>query len=172
MTGCTASGNRSDEKKMPEKIHIGTITRFIRPETASIVFARLATSRPMPGEHHRPQQDQKQRPPAGCRGSPRRTRTARTPAGSSTSGTMNSIRLIMMPPRKSALLHRRGEEPLEQLAHAHVDGHEADAPQAAAHEAHAQQARHQKVDVPPARLVDFDRRFTSATSLRPAARCS
>ena len=48
MSGWTASGNRSDEKKMPDSSHIGSITRFIRPETASIVLARLATSRPMP----------------------------------------------------------------------------------------------------------------------------
>ena len=43
---------------MPESIHIGSITRFIRPETASIVLARLATSRPMPENISRPEQHQ------------------------------------------------------------------------------------------------------------------
>ena len=38
----------SDEKKMPDSIHIGSMTRFIRPETASRVLARLATSSPRP----------------------------------------------------------------------------------------------------------------------------
>src|SRR5580658_8049787 len=48
IRGCTADGNRSEVKKMPESIHIGNITRFINPETASIVFARLATNNPIP----------------------------------------------------------------------------------------------------------------------------
>ena len=33
---------------MPEKIHIGTMKRFIMPEIASIVLARLAIKSPMP----------------------------------------------------------------------------------------------------------------------------
>ncbi len=48
ITGWTAAGNRSEVKKMPESIHIGSMTRFIRPETASTVLARLATKRPIP----------------------------------------------------------------------------------------------------------------------------
>ena len=39
---------------MPESTHIGSITRFIRPDTVSIVFARLAISKPKPGKRERP----------------------------------------------------------------------------------------------------------------------
>ena len=66
MNGWTAAGNRSDEKKTPEKSHIGSMTRFIRPLTVSVVLARLATSRPMPGERqgadHVDQDHQEQAP--------------------------------------------------------------------------------------------------------------
>src|SRR5580704_17667448 len=48
ISGWVAAGNRSDEKKMPESIHIGSMTTFINPETASTVFARLTTNRPRP----------------------------------------------------------------------------------------------------------------------------
>ena len=37
MTGSTASGKRDDEKNTPETIHIGIMTRFVMPDTASIV---------------------------------------------------------------------------------------------------------------------------------------
>ena len=50
MAGCIASGNRDEEKKTPEQIHIGTITTFIRPETPSTVLGRLATSSPSPAK--------------------------------------------------------------------------------------------------------------------------
>ena len=46
MSGCTASGNRDDEKNTPEKIHIGSITRFMSPDTPSTVRGRAASSRP------------------------------------------------------------------------------------------------------------------------------
>src|SRR5438045_4519864 len=46
--GCIASGNRAYEKNVPDSIHIGSITRFMSPETASMVRARLATSMPSP----------------------------------------------------------------------------------------------------------------------------
>jgi hypothetical protein len=48
MNGCIASGKFVDAKNTPDSTHIGSITRFIKPDTASIVFARLATSRPSP----------------------------------------------------------------------------------------------------------------------------
>src|SRR6185437_7131578 len=51
MNGCTAPGKRSAEKKIPERIHIGNITRFISPETASMVFARHAVSSPRELKH-------------------------------------------------------------------------------------------------------------------------
>ena len=37
MNGWSASGNRDAEKKTPEKIHIGSMTRFINPDTPSTV---------------------------------------------------------------------------------------------------------------------------------------
>ena len=43
---CMEAGKRSAEKKLPESNHIGSIATFISPDTASIVRARLATSRP------------------------------------------------------------------------------------------------------------------------------
>ena len=49
-----ASGNRSDEKKRPEKIHIGSMTRFINPLTVSVVPVRLAISRPIPAKARAP----------------------------------------------------------------------------------------------------------------------
>src|ERR1035441_1428782 len=40
------AGNLDAEKNTPDKIHIGSITRFISPDAASMVRARDATSRP------------------------------------------------------------------------------------------------------------------------------
>jgi len=54
INGCIASGKRSDEKKMPDTTHMGSITGFISPETASTVRARLATSSPMPAKASAP----------------------------------------------------------------------------------------------------------------------
>ena len=48
MNGCTKVGKRSFEKITPEKIHLGIITRFIRPLALSIFCARLAVSKPSP----------------------------------------------------------------------------------------------------------------------------
>src|ERR671911_385619 len=46
MNGCNGSGKREAEKKTPEKIHIGSMTRFMRPDAPSIVWTRDDTSRP------------------------------------------------------------------------------------------------------------------------------
>ncbi len=43
--------------------------------------------------------------------------------------------------------HRRRHEPLEELADAHIDEHEADAEQSAPHDVDADQARQKKLDV-------------------------
>src|SRR5579862_3500157 len=40
------AGKRDAEKKTPDRIHIGSMTRFINPDAASIVFAREATNKP------------------------------------------------------------------------------------------------------------------------------
>src|SRR6186997_2124094 len=46
MMGCTASGKLPAEKKTPDATHMGSMSRFMRPDAASIVLAREATSRP------------------------------------------------------------------------------------------------------------------------------
>src|SRR6267154_905062 len=53
-TGIIASGKRAYEKNVPDRIHIGSITRFISPDTASMVRARLATSMPSPANDRAP----------------------------------------------------------------------------------------------------------------------
>src|ERR1700733_5781322 len=40
------AGKRVAEKKIPERIHMGSMTRFISPETASMVLSRDETRRP------------------------------------------------------------------------------------------------------------------------------
>ena len=52
-----AAGKRSVEKKMPEKIHIGTITRFMSPDTPSMVLGRAAVSSPRPLKARAPSSD-------------------------------------------------------------------------------------------------------------------
>src|ERR1700739_1358062 len=42
------AGKRLAEKKTPERIHIGSMTTFMSPETPSVVRARDATSNPRP----------------------------------------------------------------------------------------------------------------------------
>src|SRR6188474_3289601 len=46
MKGWIGSGKREDEKKTPEKIHIGSMARFMRPDAPSMVWARDAMSSP------------------------------------------------------------------------------------------------------------------------------
>ena len=48
MKGCRICGNRSEEKNVPESNHIGSMMKFIKPDTPSIVVGRAATSNPMP----------------------------------------------------------------------------------------------------------------------------
>src|SRR6185312_9515883 len=48
MNGWKTCGKRSDEKKVPESNHIGSMIKFIKPDTPSIVVGRAATSRPIP----------------------------------------------------------------------------------------------------------------------------
>ena len=54
IKGWAAAGNRSDEKKTPEKSHIGSMTRFMSPLTVSVVLARQATRRPIPANASAP----------------------------------------------------------------------------------------------------------------------
>src|ERR1700737_3230632 len=46
IKGCSIAGNRCEEKKTPEKIHIGSITRFISPLTLSSFWARRGGGSP------------------------------------------------------------------------------------------------------------------------------
>src|SRR6185437_14483357 len=48
MKGWMACGKFSDEKNTPDSTHIGSIERFINPDTPSIVFERDAISSPSP----------------------------------------------------------------------------------------------------------------------------
>ena len=85
------------------------------------------------------------------------------------SGSVKNSRLNMRASRKSLAPHRRGQEPLEQLADPHIDDHKADAPQAAAHQAHADHAGQQEVDVPRAGLlVDASTVAAAAGRIRAA----
>src|SRR5450759_5490296 len=43
-----ARGKFADDKNTPEKIHIGSMMKFMIPDTASVVRARDAVSRPRP----------------------------------------------------------------------------------------------------------------------------
>ena len=54
MNGCMKSGNRSALKNTPDRIHIGSMIRFIRPDTLSTVFTRLATNSPSPPKLNAP----------------------------------------------------------------------------------------------------------------------
>ena len=48
MNGCAAAGKFVEEKNTPDSTHIGIITRFISPDTPSMVLEREAISRPTP----------------------------------------------------------------------------------------------------------------------------
>src|SRR5215218_1956837 len=48
MNGWRIWGKRSDEKNVPDSNHIGSMMKFIKPDTPSIVVGRAATSNPIP----------------------------------------------------------------------------------------------------------------------------
>src|SRR6185369_17111976 len=48
MNGCRICGNRSEEKNVPDSNHIGSMMKFIKPDTPSLVVGRAATSNPTP----------------------------------------------------------------------------------------------------------------------------
>src|SRR5438477_10784966 len=48
MNGCAAFGKFDDEKKTPEKTHIGSIAMFMSPDAPSIVRGREAINSPIP----------------------------------------------------------------------------------------------------------------------------
>ena len=123
------------------------MTRFIRPLTVSVVVARLATSRPMPGEGQGADHVDQRSP--GARfpriGMPK----ASVPSSSSTA--RSGIRKVSRAPEEGqqevAPGHRRGDEALEQLGDPEVHQQEADPPEPAPHGVQADQAGDQEVDV-------------------------
>ena len=146
MNGWTASGNRSAEKKRPEKIHIGSMTRFIRPLTVSVVWARLAISRPIPANARAPtistSADQPEAPPDRHPEDEHAQREQDRDVGDQEGQPGQEDRQQEVAPG-----HRRGGEPLEELADPEVDQQEPDAPEPAAHRVLADQAGDQEVDV-------------------------
>ncbi len=100
---------------------------------------------------------------AASRARRRRTPASAKPRSSGSSPTRNSPRMAPNGEQEVALLHRRGEQALEELARAHLDDDVADAPHAPRHEVHADQAGHEEVDVARARARSRARR-------RPARR--
>src|SRR5262249_2248964 len=62
----------------------------------------------------------------------------------SLSGTLKNIRAAKRESKKSP----------RQLGHADIDQHKTNAPEAAAHQVHAHQSRHEEVDVPAARFFE------------------
>ena len=132
MNGWMPAGNRSDEKKTPERSHIGSMTRFISPLTVSVVLARLATSRPMPAKARAPststsdhqQQAAPDRHAEGQRPEQEQHRQVGDQEGQPRAEDGQ---------QEVAPGHRRGDEALQQLADPEVHQQEADAPEAAAH---------------------------------------
>ena len=124
----------------------------MRPDAASIVRARDESSRPSAlnasdAEHadaatsRRASRASARRTPA--RAKPRNARPRRPAAQ-----PREQERQQVVVPR-----HRRRDQPLQQLAPPRVDDREADAPDRAAHQVHAEQSRHEEVDVARARLA-------------------
>ena len=155
---------------MPEKIHIGTITRFMMPETPSIVRGRAAVSRPRPLNASAPSSEiadeQQQRSAQRHAEHEVGEQQQRARFGDQEDQPRRELRAEQV-----AAPRRRGDQPLQQVAVARDDQREADAPHAGAHEVHAEQARHQEVDVARAGLGDLRAPGVKA-SARPAARCS
>ena len=90
------------------------------------------------------------------RGSEPETRQTPNARMMPTSSTRKMKRERNCASRKSALAHRRRDHELQRLLEARVHDREADAPDAGAHQVHAEEARQQEVDVARALLVDAD----------------
>ena len=103
MNGWAESGNRSDEKKTPEKSHCGSMTRFISPLTASVVVVRQATSRPMPAKARAPTTSTRMTSPRFPRIGIWNTRVP-----SSRSTVRSGIRKVSRAPRRASRKSRRG----------------------------------------------------------------
>ena len=146
-----------------------------------MVRGRAAVSRPEAAERQRAEQRHRDQRAAAIRASARRARSTRTAAARPASGIRKISRDVSCAPsrwlrRTGAATRRFSRLPLRATT-----SENADAPHAGAHEVHAEQARHQEVDVARARLGHLgarrgerDRRGpppAAARHRRPAARC-
>ena len=94
----------------------------------------------------------------------RRSRAARRPRSSS-----STSREITYDARYSRARHRRGDESLEQVLTPLIDDREAESPDAAAHDRHAEQTRDDEVDVARAALADVSLASTDSDVAAPGA---
>ena len=149
--GWIVAGKRSVEKKMPEKIHIGTIARFMRPDTPSMVRGRAATSSPRPLKARAPRSDnrreEKQR--ASKRHAEREAREEQQGSGFRNQEDQPRRELRA---KQMAVPDGRRDQPLQQVAVSRDHQREADAPHAGAHQVHPEQAWDEEVDVAGTRL--------------------
>ena len=153
MTGCTTSGKRADEKNTPEQdAHRQHHQVHQAADRLGVLRAR-GDEQAEAGEGERAEHGERRRAAA----SEPRIGTPKTSAAKPSrmrqldrAGTARASARTTS--RKSRAAHRRGDEALEQLARAHLDDREADAPQAARHQVHAEQARDEEVDVARAGL--------------------
>ena len=146
MNGCIAAGKRSEEKKRPPKIHIGSITRFIRPLTVSVVWARAGDQEPDPREGQSPDDlDQEDQPEAPHDRHPE----DEDPHPQQDPDIRDEERQPRHEDREQEVAagHRGRGEPLEQLADPEIDDQEPDPPEPPAHRVLADQAGDEEVDV-------------------------
>ena len=146
IIGCTASGKRCAEKNTPDSTHIGTCTRFIRFDTASIVRARLAISRPSAlndSDDEHADNRQVDQPAADRHAEHQRSEPDRqADLDPQDDHPPHQVRRQILHAR-----HRGRHQPLGQLAAARVDNREADAPDGVAHDAEPDQPGHQEIDI-------------------------
>ena len=139
---------------MPEKIHIGTITRFITPDTPSMVRGRAAVEQAEAAEGQRTEQrhagEQEER--AAHRHAEHEVREQQQRAGF---GNQEDQARCQLRAEQVTAPHRRRDQALQQVAVARHHQREADAPHPGAHQVHAEQTGHQEVDVARARLGDL-----------------
>ena len=167
--GLDAAGKRSEEKKTPDNSHMGSMTRFMSPLTASVVVAGRPTSRPIPANARAPSMStpttRARLPRIGMWNIklPEQQEHGQVGEDESQARPQNGQQEI-------APGHRRGHEPLEQLGDPEVDQQEADSPEPAPHRVEPDQAGDQEVDVARAGLRDVARPRSASGSVRPAAR--
>ena len=123
------------------------MTRFISPLTASVVVVRQATSRPIPAKARAPTTSTRM---TSAEAAPDR-HVEHQGAQQQEHGQVGDHEGEPRPQegqQEIAPGHRRGHEPLEQLADPEVHQQEADAPEPAPHGVEPDQAGDQEVDVP------------------------